>query len=149
MNVFNRGFLTLLALAWIAALAVGIWLVWDESRFVEISNNALSLNFDLFANTESERILATIIAVALMLPALGLLMLEMKPSRHREVADSDSRRMQDRISTLERELGEERQRNKDLQADNDRVRDTVEDRVRDRADTHHGRRSWNPFARAR
>jgi hypothetical protein len=147
MNVFNRGFLTLLALAWVAALAVGVWLVWDESRFVEVSNNALALNFDIFADTQAEKILATIIAVALMLPALGLLVLEMKPSHHREVAEGDTRHMQDRITTLERELAEERRRNKDLRAGDDRVRDTVEQRVQDREEVR-SRRSWNPFARS-
>ena len=67
----------------------------------------------------------------------------------REVAEGDTRHMQDRITTLERDLAEERRRNKDLRAADDRVRDTVEERVHDREEVRPARRTWNPFGRGR
>jgi hypothetical protein len=142
MNSFNRGFIALLALGWIAALAAGIWLVWDQSRLIEITSSSVNLNFDIIADTQAEQILATIVAGALMLPALLLLALELKPGRRRDMAvaaanDGDSRKMQSRIDSLEKDLREERSRNESL-----RNRDVDRDRVP--AD---GSRRWHLFPR--
>lgn len=143
MNTFNRGLLAILALAWIAVLAAGIWMIWDQTRVIDISSNAVSLNFDIVANTQAERILGTIIAAALMFPALMLLLLELKPSRRRDMVvqtanESDVHKMQDRIGTLERDLAEERARNDNLRA-----------RGADTAPRHAGSRRWNLFSRNR
>jgi hypothetical protein len=139
MNAFNRGFMGLLALGWIAVLGAAIWLVWDQSRLFEIDTSAIKLNFDLIADTQAEKVLATIIAGALMLPALLLLGFEMKPSRRRDTAvqtanGSDDRKMQNRIDSLERDLANERARN---------------DNVRDRGDkpVTTGNRRWHLFPR--
>ncbi|MGE0060354.1 MAG: hypothetical protein AB7T32_20430 [Dehalococcoidia bacterium] len=145
MNAFNRGFIALLALAWVAVLGAAIWLVWDQARLVEIDSSAIKLNFDLIANRQAEQILATIIAAALMLPALMLLALEMKPSRRRDMVlatanEGDVRNMQSRIDTLEKDLTEERARNENLRhRDNDRVE---ANRV-----TNGGSRRWHLFPR--
>ena len=118
MNAFNRAFVALLALGWVAALGAAIWLVWDQSRVIEISSSSVNLNFDIIANTQAEQILATIIAAALMLPAIMLLAFELKPSRRHDMvletaSESDVRKMQSRIGTLEQDLAEERARNDD------------------------------------
>jgi len=122
MNAFNRAFIALLALAWIAALGAAIWLIWDQSRVIDITSSSVNLNFDIIADTRAEQILATIVAAALMLPALMLLLLELKPSRRRDEAyvanDRDNDRMQSRIDSLEKDLERERARN-----DDDRIRD--------------------------
>jgi hypothetical protein len=119
MSSFNRGFIALLALGWIALLGAAIWLVWDQSRLVEITSSSVNLSFDIVADTRAEQILATIIAVALMLPALMLLAFEMKPSRGRDTVpatanEGDVHQMQSRIDTLEKDLTEERARNENL-----------------------------------
>ncbi len=125
MNAFNRAFIALLALAWVAALGAAIWLVWDQSRLIEIDTSAVQLNFDLIATTQAEQILATIIAAALMLPALMLLAFEMKPSRRRDMVlatanEGDVRKMQSRIDSQEKDLAEERARSENLRTrDND------------------------------
>lgn len=145
MNAFNRGVIALLALAWVAVLGAAIWLVWDQSRLVEIDSSAIQLNFDLISDTQAERILATIIAAALMLPALLLLGFEMKPSRRRDMVlatanEGDVRKMQSRIDSLEKDLTEERARNQNLRnRDNDRV-------PADRATSSSSRR-WHLFPR--
>jgi len=137
MNTFNRAFVGLLALGWIAALGAAIWLVWDQSRVVDLASSSVNLNFDIIADTQAERILATIAAAALMLPALFLLAFEMKPSRHRAATAEDSaenRRLQSRVETLERELKEERSRNVSPRDDREVA-------------TAHGRSRWNLFPR--
>jgi len=141
MNAFNRAFMTLLSLAWIAALGAAIWLIWDQSRLIEVDTNAITLNFDLIANTQAEKILATIIAGALMLPALLLLGFEMKPSRRRDMvvqtaSERDVRKMQSRQQSLEKDLMEERVRNENL-----RDRDAAP------AVSHSGSRRWHLFPR--
>jgi hypothetical protein len=142
MNAFNRGLIALLALAWIAVLGAAIWLVWDQSRLVEIDTSAIKLNFDLIADTRAEQILATIIAAVLMLPALLLLGFEMKPNRRRDIAaqtadEGDVRKMQGRIDSLERDLTNERARNEELR---DRKRD-------DNRAAATGNRRWHLFPR--
>jgi hypothetical protein len=142
MNAFNRAFVALLALGWVAALGAGIWLVWDQARLIEIESSSINLNFDLIANTQAEQILATIIASVLMLPAVMLLLFEMKPARRRDMVvqtanEGDVRKMQSRISSLEKDLAEERAR-----GDNERVRDA------DRGDARpSGSRRWHLFPR--
>ena len=144
MNSFNRAFIALLALAWVAALGAAIWLVWDQARLIDITSNSVNLNFDIIADTQAEKILATIVAGAAMLPALILLGLEMKPSRRRDVAavgaqdDNETRRMQARIDSLERDLAAERGRK-----DDDRIR--THDTDVDRKET--GSRRWHLFPR--
>ena len=143
MNAFNRGFMGLLALAWIAALGAAIWLVWDQSRLVEIDTSAIKLNFDLIADTQAEKILATIVASVLMLPALMLLGFEMKPARRRDMTahtanDGDVRTMRGRIDSLEKDLANERSRN-DVQ----RERNRADDRVA----ASSGNRRWHLFPR--
>jgi hypothetical protein len=142
MNSFNRAFIALLALGWVAALGAAIWLVWDQSRLIDINSSSINLNFDIIADTQAEQILATIIAGAAMLPALMLLGFEMKPSRHRDMVDAtandgDSRRMQSRIDSLERDLSNERARN-----DNQRIRD-ADGTVHEKS----GSRRWHLFPR--
>jgi hypothetical protein len=138
MNSFNRGFIALLALGWIALLGAAIWLVWDQSRLIEITSSSVNLNFDIVADTQAEQILATIIAAALMLPALMLLAFEMKPSRSRDTAtanEGDVHKMQSRIDSLEKDLTEERARNENL-------------RRRDNGDVSAGNsRRWHLFPR--
>lgn len=141
MNAFNRGFLALLALAWIAALAGIIWLIWDQSRVLDITSSSVSLNFDVIADTQAEKILATIVAVALMLPALLLFVLELKPSRRSDAevvraTDNNRGEMQSRIDSLEKDLKEERSRNESLR-----------NRDRDERPATSGHRGWHLFPR--
>jgi hypothetical protein len=113
MPVFNRVFIGVLALAWCAVLAVAIWLVWDQARFVEVNDGGIELMFDVTLD-RAEQILATIVLGALALPALALLFLETRRYTPRPVAvsraDDDDRvaRLQDRIESLERRLVAER-----------------------------------------
>ncbi len=142
MNAFNRAFVGLLALGWVAALGAAVWLVWDQARVVDITSESVNLNFDIIANTQAEQILATIVAGTLMLPALMLLMFEMKPSRRRETAvqtadEGDVRKMQDRIDSLEKDLSEERGRNESLRRD----------RTDDGTSRPHTGRRWGLFSR--
>lgn len=139
MNSFNRAFMTLLALAWVAAMGAGIWLVWDQARLIEITSNSVNLNFDIVANTQAEKILATIIAGALMLPALMLLAFETKPSRRPDMVlqtanEGDVRKMQSEMSSLEKDLTEERARNESL-------------RNREPDTSHTSSRRWHLFPR--
>ena len=141
MNAFNRAFIALLALAWVAVLGAAIWLIWDQSRVVEITSSSLNLNFDIIANTQAEKILATIIAGAAMLPALMLLLLEMKPSRRHDMvvqtaSERDVRKMQSHERELDRDLAEERARN-----DDQRIRDADAKPVRSNS------RRWHLFPR--
>jgi hypothetical protein len=143
MNAFNRAFIAVMALVWVAALGAAIWLIWDQARVAEISSSSVNLNFDIIANTQAERILATIIAGAAMLPALILLAFEMKPSRRRDmvaptVSERDVRKMQSHERELERDLAEERARN-----DNQRIRDADAKPVRSSS----GSRRWHLFPR--
>lgn len=137
MNAFNRAFIALLALAWVAVLGAAIWLIWDQSRIVELTSSSVNLNFDIIADTEAERMLATLAAGALMLPALMLLTFEIKPSGHRNVvtqstSEGDVNKMQGRMASLEKDLAEERARNEGL-------------RGRDR--TQSSGRRWHLFGR--
>jgi hypothetical protein len=105
-------------------MGAAIWLVWDQSRVVEITSSSVNLNFDIVADTQAEQILATIVAAALMLPALMLLMFEMKPSRSHEMVlatanEGDVHKMQSRIDSLEKDLTEERSRNENLRRRDD------------------------------
>jgi hypothetical protein len=142
MNAFNRAFIALLALGWVAALGAAIWLVWDQGRLIEITSNSINLNFDIIADTQAEQILATIVAAALMLPALMLLMFEMKPSRRRETAaysnEAASRPAPARAETRDDDFTDERSR-----IDDARRRDNVDDRD----ERPGGSRRWHLFPR--
>jgi len=143
MNAFNRAFIAVMALAWVALLGAAIWLVWDQSRVAEISSSSVNLNFDIIASTQAEKILATIIAGAAMLPAMMLLAFEMKPSRRHDMvvqtaSERDVRKMQSHERELERELAEERARN-----DNQRIRDADAKPVRSSSSS----RKWHLFPR--
>ncbi|MPZ49797.1 MAG: hypothetical protein GEU75_10980 [Dehalococcoidia bacterium] len=85
MNAFNRAIMSLLALAWIGVLAGILVLVWDEGLVVNFDQSYATLDFDVFANTQAEQILASIVLGALMLPALMLLLFEVKPSPSRRM----------------------------------------------------------------
>jgi hypothetical protein len=126
MSGFNRAFMSLLLLAWCAALGGLMYLVWYQDRIVDLSNRVFRLNFDVITNSRSDQILATIVLGALMLPALLLLLMELKPSRRRvdvrdrerEVAherempgepvrDARYSELESRVETLQRRLDEE------------------------------------------
>lgn len=142
MNAFNRAFIALLALAWVAALGAAVWLIWDQARVLTIDSETIALNFDIIANTRAEQLLATIIAGALMLPALFLLALELKPTRRRDLVtatadEGDVRKMQARIDSLERDLAAERARSEEV-----RIRQAEDGRPRPAAT-----RRWHLFSR--
>lgn len=114
MPAFNRFFIGVLALAWCAVLAVAIWLVWDQARFIEVNDGGVELMLDVTLE-RAEQILATIALGALALPALGLLFLETRrygprhvPQVARPADDDRVARLQDRIDSLERRLAAER-----------------------------------------
>jgi len=108
MNLFNRMFIAVLAMAWIAALAGVLYLIW-ENRAITINSENLMLDFDIITSSRAEQILATLIVAALGIPALGLLLAEFLPrGRVREVKDRDYDRLQQRVDTLQQRLDSER-----------------------------------------
>jgi len=108
MNTFNRMFIAVLAMAWIAALAGVLYLTW-ENRAITITSENLMLDFDIITSSRAEQILATLIVAALGVPALGLLLAEFLPrGRVREVRDRDYDRLQQRVDTLQQRLDSER-----------------------------------------
>jgi len=109
MNLFNRMFIAVLAMAWIAALAGVLYLIW-ENQAITITSENLMLDFDIITSSRAEQILATLIVAALGVPALGLLLAEFLPrGRVREVRDArDYDRLQQRVDTLQQRLDSER-----------------------------------------
>ena len=110
MNAFNRVFLTMIALVWLAGLAGVLYLIW-ESRALSIDTENLVLNFEIVTASQAEQILATLIAAVLALPALALLLAEFRPRRgqaRETVAARDYDRLQERVDTLQQRLDTER-----------------------------------------
>jgi hypothetical protein len=105
MAGFNRFFVILVALAWCAAIGLALWLVWDQSRFLEINDGGLEFRLDATLE-QAEQILATIILVALALPAAAIMLMEMRPSQPRDGPAQTDRieHLQSRVDTLERQL---------------------------------------------
>jgi hypothetical protein len=84
MNLFNRLFVSILLIGYLVALGAGLVLVWQPEEAIEASNDNYSLGFDLNFATDSEKSLATIAIVALMLPAAALLGAEVAARGRRE-----------------------------------------------------------------
>jgi hypothetical protein len=131
MSVFNRSFLALLTLAWCAALALGAYLIWDQSRNINFDGSWLQFRLDLIFETQAERILATIATAALALPALLLLAMELTPSGARH-SGSDRRRdesygaLQAKVDTLQKRLDDEQSHRRDVEKDFGRERVNAE-----------------------
>jgi hypothetical protein len=120
------------ALAWLAGLGLVGWLVWDQSRFVSINDLGLDFRFDIDAATQSEQILATIVLVALALPPLMLLAMQLRRSRsgrieleRRDHADERYNKLENQVAELERRLQNEREENRQLETDIERARPVV------------------------
>src|SRR5439155_20630539 len=71
MQLFNRLFAILMAIAWGALLGWLLWVVWRPSQSASIEGSKIQFSLGLSLTT-SEQILGTIILVALMVPALLL-----------------------------------------------------------------------------
>src|SRR5688572_2180366 len=108
MNGFNRAFISLLALAWCALLGGALLMIWDLNREINWSSTNFRALFDVVTLTRSEQILGTIIAGALMLPAIMLLAFELKPSPRRDVRDPRRDDLEQRVEALQRQLEAER-----------------------------------------
>jgi hypothetical protein len=143
MNTFNRMFVALLAIAWCAALAGVLYLIW-ENRAISIDTENLVLSFDILTSSRAEQILATLVVVAVGLPALGLLMAEFMPHRKRDVHEvKDMReydRLQQRVDALQQRLDAERHV--------DRTPTPVVARPERHEMAETPRRRWNFFARS-
>lgn len=154
MNAINRIFVAILALAWIALLGFIAYLVWNPGEFVEVSGSTVNARFDVLLETTAEQTLASIVIGLLMLPAVMLLLME-ATVRDRRVGDATAeaklahdrnKRLEARVSELEKELESERKRDADTVrrvADRDERVDTYEpDRERVTAS-----RRWHLFGR--
>ncbi len=135
MSVFNRSFVSLLALAWCAAMAAGAYLIWDQSRDIHLSTSNINLNFDLIFTSQAEQILATIVIAALALPALMLLAMEITPSgsrapRYDRRRDESYGGLQAKVDLMQKQLDEERNRRRDVEKDYGRERGLVTDEAR-------------------
>jgi len=107
MNVFNRAFISLLALTWCALLAGLLYLVWEQVQSINVDNSAFTLSFDLLAETQAEKILATLVLAALMLPAAALLLMEVLVrgrGRRTALADGQSREREQRLEARVEQL---------------------------------------------
>jgi hypothetical protein len=112
MQIFNRLFVSLITIAWGVLLGWLLWVVWRQSQTATLDSSKVhfSLGFTL---TTSEQILATIIIVALMFPALLLFGIEVfgvssRPARERIPAGRDGdryRTLESRLDRLERQSG--------------------------------------------
>jgi hypothetical protein len=108
MKPFNRGFAAFVALCWLAALAAVIYLMWAPDRTVDINGSHLRAAFAI-SLAGSDRILATLVALAAMLPALALIGLEARPEKRRDAhdpavvaaGDERYRKLDERISALQ------------------------------------------------
>lgn len=140
MIVFNRSFVALLALAWCAALALGAYLIWDQSRNMNFERSWLQLHLDLIFETQAERILATIATAALALPALLLLAMELTPSGGARYSRGDRRRdesygaLQAKVDTLQKRLDDEQSRRRDVERDFGQERAMARDESRRNAE---------------
>jgi hypothetical protein len=105
MRAFNRAFAILVAMLWIAAGAGILYLVWSPEDGINMDKSRMTAMLS-FSLSNSDQILATIILVAVMLPALALLLFEMKPSRRREMVDSRVPASDDRYRELHQRIDE-------------------------------------------
>ncbi|HLF77930.1 MAG TPA: hypothetical protein VJB57_10620, partial [Dehalococcoidia bacterium] len=135
---FNRSFVSLMALAWCAALAAAMYLIWDQSREIRIDSQITQLNFDLVLETQAEQILATIIAGALALPALLLLAMEITPQgssvRYDRKREEEYGALKARADTLQKQLYDQRGQQRDLEKDYQRERGLTREEARHNAD---------------
>lgn len=110
MGGLNRLIVVVFAFAWLAVLGLALWLVWDQSRFVEVNDGGIEFLFDVTL-ARAEQILASIILGALALPPLAMLLMQLKRSRPRHIdqpAENDRlAQLQAQIDSLERRLGRE------------------------------------------
>jgi hypothetical protein len=112
-----------LALAWIGLLVLVGWLVWDQTRFLQVNDMGIDFRFDIVADTRAEQILATIVLAALAIPPLGMLMtlgmgVRGRNRRVRETAETRGAvagasgervaRIEEHVEDLERRLANER-----------------------------------------
>src|SRR5205814_1788896 len=136
MQTFNRLFSSLAALVWVALLAGLVFIVWREGQTLAYDSSSIHASVGLNLSL-SEQILATIVLLALMMPALALIGIEMfRPTgERREPARLPDRRYQEletRMSRIESRLGgpaespqpvsEEREPEKDPERERDRPR---------------------------
>jgi hypothetical protein len=110
MNAFNRVLISVLALLWIAAWAGVVYLMWEPSRDVDISNRYLEFVFDITISG-SDRILATLLAAAAMVVGLGLIGAQFVPSRRGPMtlppeSDPRYRELRERLDSLQRRIDE-------------------------------------------
>ena len=114
MNAFNRFVVAVIALAWLAALGLSLFLIWDEERAIDISTSSVRFGFDLMLSSRSDQVLATIIVGLLAFPGLMLLAMQFVPARGRPVEDRRVTdrygRLEQRIDALQQELARERTR---------------------------------------
>jgi len=111
MNVLNRTFVSLLALIWCALLGGLLYLVWEQAQGVDVDNSAFALSFDWLAETQAEKILATLVLGALMVPAAGLILMELTVhGRRTDIRESQTRerQLEARVEALQRRLDEQR-----------------------------------------
>jgi len=142
MNAFNRLFVSLIAIGWVALMIGALVLIWNPGHAFEVTSSNLRLGWDIPTANSSEQTLATIIAALLMLPSLLILMAEMSIRDHRAdaavIAGEMQRRnseLEDRNASLVKQLETERGRNSDAAR-----------RAVDRVDTG-GQRRWHLFGR--
>ena len=152
MAGINRLIVGLFALTWLAVLGLLGWLIWDQSRFVEITDLGLDFRLDIEAANQSDQILATIVLVALALPPLALLALQMRRSQdsrterrmaeleRRDHADERYGRLESQITELERRLQSERETNRRLETDIEQARPAVDSGARQTSESHRSRR---------
>jgi hypothetical protein len=142
MNAFNRLFVSLVAIGWIALMIGALVLIWNPGNALEVTSSNLRIGWDIPTANSSEQTLATIVAALLMLPAFMILMAEMSIRDRRADAaviagemQRRNRELEDRNAALAKDLEKERERNADA------VR-----RAADRVEPS-GPRRWHLFGR--
>ena len=102
MQVFNRLFASLIAIAWGVLLGWLLFIVWRPGEGAKIESDSIHFNL-AFNFTTSEQVLATVVIGVLMLPAAFLLGLELFGFRGRSPAQREfaGRRGAARYETLE------------------------------------------------
>jgi hypothetical protein len=120
MNAFNRLFVSLIAIGWIALMVGAMVLIWNQGNAFEVTSSNLRIGWDIPAANSSEQTLATLVAALLMLPALMILMAELSLRDRRAdaavIAGEVQRRnseLTDQNASLVKQLETERGRNAD------------------------------------
>jgi hypothetical protein len=93
---------------WIAAWAGALYLMWEPSREVDISNRYLEFLFDITISG-SDRILATLLAIGAMIIGLGLVGAQFLPAGRGPRAvppesDPRFRELRERLDSLQRRV---------------------------------------------